>query len=440
MSDVAVTKGRSETRTLAPWLFFLTPLVTSVAPRLTWLALPLIAAALIVAALRKGSDWRQLLQPDGALIALIPVALYVFLNAIWAANHVAAFGKAALLSGVILIGFAAIRATAELDRQELCRAALAFTAGAFLGALFLLIEFITQGAMTRMAMNWIPLIKSTNAKHVKISQGQIAGINLSDLNQNVAIATFNLWPGLLALRMTEGGRRRAIVLGVYFLAVAVAAGLSQHQSSQLALIASVPVFLLAYRWPRNAIRGLAALWCLAFVLVLPADFLAYRAGLETAPWLPKSFQARVILWEFTATRVLDHPWLGIGAASTPALKEQNPERPKDFVYPLNTGEHAHDLFLQTWYELGVVGVLLIALAGATLALRMTLLPAEAQPFAAAAFTAFMVIAAFGWSMWQTWLVCAVTLLMIYVQVAARGQGGAVEWQSWAAFVLKSRRR
>ncbi len=295
-----------------------------------------------------------------------------------------------------------------------------------------------MGPSRATAMNWIPLIKSTSTKHVKISQGQIAGINLSDLNQNVAIAMFNLWPGLLALRMIEGGTRRAIVIGLYFLAVAVAVSLSQHQSSQLALIASIPVFLLAYRWPKRVIRALAALWCLAFVLVLPADFLAYRAGLETAPWLPKSFQARIILWEFTATRVLDHPWLGIGAASTPALKEQHPERPKDFVYPLNTGEHAHDLFLQTWYELGAVGVLLVALAGAALALRMTLLPAEAQPFAAAAFATFMVIAAFGWSMWQTWLVCAVALLIIYLRVAAKSQGAAVDPQSWAAFVLKPR--
>lgn len=438
MSDVAVTKNRSETRTLVPLLFFVAPLVASGAPRLTWLFLPLIAGMLVVAELRRGAEWRQFLQPDGALIALILVALYVFLNASWAANHAAALGKAALLLAVTLVTFAASRAIAQFDRQQLCRAALAFTAGAFLGALFLLIELLTDGAITRAAMNWIPMIKTPNAKHVTMSQGRISAINLSDLNQSVAIAMFNLWPGLLALRMIEGGTRRAIVFGLYFLAIAVPVCLSQHQSSQLALIASIPVILLGYRWPKRVIRALAALWCVAFVLVLPADFLAYKAGLETAPWLPKSFQARIILWEFTATRVLEHPWLGIGAASTPALKEQHPERPKDFVYPLNTGEHAHDLFLQTWYELGAVGVLLIALAGAALAMRMTLLPAEAQPFAAAAFATFMVIAAFGWSMWQTWLVCAVALLILYVRVAASSQGGAVDPQSWAAFVLKPR--
>jgi O-antigen ligase len=32
--------------------------------------------------------------------------------------------------------------------------------------------------------------------------------------------------------------------------------------------------------------------------------------------LPSSFRARVIIWEYTTERVLEHPWLGIGAASS----------------------------------------------------------------------------------------------------------------------------
>ena len=29
-------------------------------------------------------------------------------------------------------------------------------------------------------------------------------------------------------------------------------------------------------------------------------------------WLPDSARARIILWEYIAERVLEHPWLGIG--------------------------------------------------------------------------------------------------------------------------------
>ena len=43
-----------------------------------------------------------------------------------------------------------------------------------------------------------------------------------------------------------------------------------------------------------------------------------------------------------------------------------------------------------------------------------LLPASAQPFAAAGLTCFLTIASFGWGMWQTWLICGVALLVLYL--------------------------
>ena len=83
-----------------------------------------------------------------------------------------------------------------------------------------------------------------------------------------------------------------------------------------------------------------------------------------------------------------------------------------------TGQHAHNLFLQTWYELGVFGAILVAIAGAAVVLRILLLPALVQPYDAAAFTLFAVIATFAWGMWQVWLVCAVALLPLYLLMAA----------------------
>ena len=49
----------------------------------------------------------------------------------------------------------------------------------------------------------------------------------------------------------------------------------------------------------------------------------------------------------------------------------------------------------------------------------TLVPKDIQPFAAASFAAFFGIAAFAWSIWQTWFMCAIGLLILYVSLAAR---------------------
>lgn len=414
---------------IIPAIFFLSPLVASVVPRLTWLFLPLIATALIVPVLRRGSDWRQLIQPNAALVAVLAVVLYVFLNATWAVDRGMAFGKGALLLGVVLITFAASRAAINWDKLELRPAALSFAAGVFLGALLVLFELLTHGALTRLALNSIALLHLENPKHMRISQGQVTEISLSELNQNVAILMFNLWPGLLTLRTVEGGTRRTILVSLFFLAVAVPVLISEHDSSQVALLGSFLVFSLAWMWRSQVLRTLAVLWCLAFVLALPLSFLVYKADLHMASWLPDSARARVIIWEYTAERVLDDPWLGIGADATRAVakgQRETAEQPEGFVFKRTTGWHAHNFFLQTWFELGLVGVALIALAGGAVALRMFVLPFESQPFAAAAFAVFLSIAAFAWGMWQTWLMCAVALMLLYLGVAARASGDLPE--------------
>ena len=374
----------AENRSIIPILFFLSAAVTSVAPLVTWLFLPLIAIALSLPVLRRPNGWRQLIEPNPALIAFLLVALYVLLSTTWAADPGAAFGKATEFLMVVVITFIANRSVVQLDEHKLRRAALACAAGIFLGVLFLTFEVLTHFAATRLAMNSIPLLKRS-ARHVHLSQGEVTWIKPSDLKHNAAILTFGLWPGLLALRIIASGTRRAILMGLFFLGVATAAVLSDHRSSLVAVCVSLLVFFLAWNWRKPVIRALAFLYCLTFALVIPVDFTAYNANLQTAEWLPSSFRQRLIIWEYTAERVLDHPWLGIGAASTPALREPPDQAEKPQGYPRNTGRHAHDMFLQTWYELGAVGAILIALAGAVVIFRISLLPIETQPFAAAFF-------------------------------------------------------
>jgi O-antigen ligase len=255
----------------------------------------------------------------------------------------------------------------------------------------------------------------------------LVAIRLSKLDQNVNLALFHLWPALLALTALSGPRRAlawTLVIATTFVVIA----LSEHDSSQLALIVSTLVVMLALTWRAPVIRALAILWCAALIFVLPASFTAYESGWHLSEWLPKSARARVILWQYTAERTLERPLLGVDVDSTPKLREQQRarfgrEKPEGFVYPRTMGHHAHNIYLQSWYELGAVGALLFAVAGASVALLVLLLPAAAQPFAAGAFAAFGIVGAFAWGMWQSWFMCAVALLPIYVRVATAGAEG-----------------
>lgn len=429
MSSAAGGNGESfRGGALIPILFFVTPLFTAAAPRLAPFFLPIVASLLIVVALRRGLAWRELLQPNAAMAALIAVGLYAALSAIWAESPVSALSKAALVIGVTLVVFAASAAIAVLDKDQVRRASFAFIAGALCAAGFVMTELLTDGALTRFAMNNIPAFKPDRAKHLAIRHGRVTKINLSEFNQHVAMLAFQFWPGLLALRVLE--LRRRVLLTILFLAaLAVPIAFSEHDSSQLGLVAALLIFPLARIKPRAVISGLAIAWCLGFVLVIPLDFLAFKAGMHQAKWLPMSARARIIIWEYTAERALEKPWLGIGADSTPAVKAKAvaaPEKPKGFVFRRTTGQHAHNLFLQSWYELGLFGTILAAIAGAATALRLLVLPQEAQAYGAAAFTLFAVIATFAWGMWQVWLVCAIGLLPLYFLMPAALLSGSRE--------------
>jgi O-antigen ligase len=205
-------------------------------------------------------------------------------------------------------------------------------------------------------------------------------------------------------------------------ATASAVLLSGRLSAQVALLASVLTFPLAMVRRRDFVRALAILFCLGFALILPFSLYAY--GFRAAPWLPENSQrVRVVFLGQIAERALEHPWFGIGAESSPALKEslKTAELPEGFKFPRKIA-HPHDFFLQTWYELGLVGAILFALAGVALLLRIPLLPLEAQPFASASFVTLATAATFAWSMWQTWLVCMAGLVILYLRVAAAAAG------------------
>jgi O-antigen ligase len=274
-----------------------------------------------------------------------------------------------------------------------------------------------------LVVNAIGWLKPEGAKHLEISEGEITAFKSAEFRQSTTLLVFHLWPALLALSTTIGRTwRAAFFMAIVIVAVAAPILLSERMSSQLALISSLIVFPLASIWRRALIRALAVVWCLGFVVILPAAFLAYKADLHLADWVPKSARARMIVWEFTAERVLERPLLGIGAASTPALSvpREEAEQPEGFVFPRTTGRHAHNLFLQSWYELGLIGVVLVAGTGALLMLSISVLPAAAQPFAAAAAAAFFVTVFTSFSMWQGWLIFAVGLMLLYLLIAARG--------------------
>lgn len=229
--------------------------------------------------------------------------------------------------------------------------------------------------------------------------------------QAVYVLALLLWPTALVL-MNEGRVRLALLLG---LAVASAAVLFGASAPVLALAVSLVAFLIARAAPERGPKALAfAAW--SFVLLFPAVVRTLDLGgvLDAVkPHLGASWAARLDIWSFAAERIFERPFTGWGLDASRTFGE---------AIPL----HPHDFALQIWLELGLVG----ALIAATLwwaVFRLTRKGGAGDGASvgalAGAASAYFVISALSFGVWQEWWLAlgVLTAACGFVAVRAREQ-------------------
>jgi hypothetical protein len=263
--------------------------------------------------------------------------------------------------------------------------------------------------MRRALYTLAPVLRGP-VKNLEISpSGAVLGINALTLTRSVAVLCLMLWPAVLMMQTTLKRQQRLAAGAGLVLVSGLAILASEHETSMLALLASLLV-LAGMLVAAPVMRGLVLVgWLCATLLVVPIAVAAYSGGLHTAKWIPETGRNRIILWGVTASEMRKAPILGVGVGSTKDLDEQtgaNAPKPADHSYPLRTGRHAHNVFMQTWYELGAVGALLLSALGIAAWMALGRLPAATQPYVFASFVAAVVIGAFSWGMWQTWFMAA----------------------------------
>ncbi len=416
-------------------LFFLCPLLTLLVPKITVATVPVLFMCCVGLSLARGVDLKSLFRIDTTLALFGLTAVYLFINAAWSLDHERAFTAAFWYVAVVLMSYAGCRALARWPERSLRIAATAFLVGADRHRR----PVRGRNGPARHPRSIQPVSAQPGSlKGFVNCGGEIVRIAPGELNANIAVMVLALWPALLCvatqLRGTElGGWCRWAGPAALLAAVAAATFLSEHDSSKAALVVSVLVFALATLWPNLTRRALWLGWCLAFALVIPLALAAYKAELHKATWLPFSAQARVTLWAYTAEHVPSAPLLGIGASSTRKLDQAPENREKHWKAKQKTegfgwraGAHAHNAFLQTWYELGAAGVILFMAAGASLVMSLRRLPPPTQRYALAQFAAFFAIVAFGWGMWQAWLLALAGLSALYIALAGNFSRAAQE--------------
>lgn len=376
-------------------------------PRAAPFAFALMVIVLVLGGQRAVSfrpDWKR---GDARLLLLLFVAnAYCLSTAAWSIDPVES-AKASIVLALYSISVPmAIRALSGLSRDHLSTARIVCAAALCAGALFVCFEAVSAQLITRTAVSFVPLLRSGGSAHFKVEGGWITQIDPFVLKRNSGALCILAWPVILAWQSSRpAGPLRTSVIAATLALVFAAALLTAHDAAMIAIGASATTFSLARRFDRTARIAVLSAWLVGCALIVPIMQTAYQVGLYRDSALPWTARARIILWGYTANQVASRPLVGIGAAATKEYSKRHlpiAARPADHIYPLSTAPHAHNIFLQVWFELGALGATLLALIGALILSETAQLNRAERPFALASFVSAVAITSFTWSIWQEW--------------------------------------
>jgi O-antigen ligase len=378
--------------------------------------LPVLAAVAILNA--QGVKDRPQLRLLGLPTAILAFGVWALLSALWSAAPFASLTKPLFLIGGTLGSAVLFVLARQADNQILRSLARGILTGFVIGGGFVAFEILSDQALSRLVYNLIPSLQVGMEKHFATVNGQVVDIGPTNINRRVTLVAMVMIPAVLLFSHAMQQRHRWLGYGALAALAAVLMIFSGHQSSQAALVAGAGAFVLAKVSRLWALRLLSIAWCLSTIMVVPLVMAAHSYGLHhpTTP-LPHSARHRVVIWNYTAEQVLKAPLLGIGADATATLtakaeaarKAQGEVASKDGVFEKSAARHAHNVFLQIWYELGAVGAGLLTLIGLTALGAIARAQPTVQPYLMAQFAAVSGMIAFSFSIWQLWFEGAIGL-------------------------------
>lgn len=363
---------------------------------------------------------QQMIWPLAGIAAL---SLLATLSGLWAPKPAAAVVKGFSLACVAAAAVTAsgFLASPRPDR----RAALAngIGIGLALGLLFVAINALTEDYLTRWAIWQVPKLANIGAgKHIRLGTDFVTSVSDSTGNRPMAVATLLAIPGwMVARRHTAPAIGWFYLVALGFFGVAVLAA-GNHQSSQLALLCGALTYGLARLSLPNTVRLIAVTWCAATLAMPVLASTLIRTDTHNASWLFDFARARIIIWGETAKKIGQRPLLGHGVAATETIQKETPKpewRPNE-IYPRSTARHAHNAYLQIWFELGGAGGLLLCAFGLAVLDRVRRISPADQQLALAALAVVAGMIATSYGIWQLWLQASIAMAAV-LSMAAMSQ-------------------
>lgn len=379
--------------------------VCMASPRTIAFTLPVLVLTLIVSYVRReGLSFSGISGLARITAPALIFGAFAMLSAAWAEQYDAALGASGAAFLWLIIGIVGAVLINREPRHNQFHMAEGLWIGLIAGLLYLLVEILSGQAIKIFLYNFLEVPKAWLRPPSSFTwvDGKVVAIAPFDLTRSIAPIGLMIWPALLCLKISAPRNNSVAWCWMVYGLAALVIMLSEHQTSKVAIIAASFVFVLS-RWNAKwAAWFLRVSWVTACLAVIPLALTLYRANVHQAEWLQRSAQHRIIIWNNTAEYALKKPIAGVGAGMMYVLDGEGEMAPETDERMHANARHAHNVFLQTWFEMGAIGAALLALLGlGTIEIFQTV-SRSSQPYGHAMFAAVMCLAAASYGMWQAW--------------------------------------
>lgn len=375
-----------------------------------------VVPALWVAAVSKHQPFYW---PSACFLGLLLAGFYLLFNAAWSIDTLAAYGAA----GICFLFIGSVHVTLQsLDRTEtaaLQAMANGLVLGMIIGGALIFFEVVSHQWLHRTLMNQVGWFRP-HPRHMATQDDLVVYLQPYLLNRSIAVLTLLFWPCVFCIALlVQKPAARAWWLAA-LLPMVAAIFLSKHATSKISFVGAAVAFAAVGWSPRMAKRVIVWSWVATILLVVPLAALAYRGGLYLSGWLPHSAQHRIVIWGTTTQQIVKTPLRGAGIY---AARAQNELASFDVRYApgsdilMSTGWHSHNVYLQTWYEGGAIGALVLLGVGLMILRSLSVAAANAQRFYYASFVACALMGGSSFSLWQPWFLASFGFLAIFASVA-----------------------
>lgn len=339
-------------------------------------------------------------------LLVISFLLTCTFSALWAGEPIRSL-KIMMVAWALFIAWLALRNWAARQPLPQITALLRWICLSILiFSLLLLIEVATNQYIHDYFVNYMGMSMSI-PNYYFVTESQII-VYEQFLCQHVATLCYLFWPTLLAIYFSFG-RWRALWMCGFTLLTGYSIMYSINETAMLAFTLGAISFFAAFVLPRTTLVFTAAVFSIAVLAIVPLTYVAHDVlQLQFNPLIPPSGQSRLPIWYQVASHVGESPFFGHGILHLQALLHHG----QGFI-----GQHAHshNVFLQTWFEIGAFGSLLILLMGLVFLKQSYYSHNKFLCFYVAGFVTIITnLMTTAWELWVPWHLGLITIVSIFV--------------------------